>query len=480
MEYLRPVLRETKTLEETAEAIIPDRDVSEIQYTGGMAVLRGRDVTDGAATVSVGVSASVLAGEEGGPGEVVEVYIPMSLRFDNPALKPGQLTQAQVQLRRLDAHLVSPRKILVRATAAVTLWVWETCRQEHFRPKPGQDLEILERTQPLNLLVALGEKTYTLEDFLRLTPEGAGKTLVDSRVTLTHTESRLTGTRAVLKGNAAIWVLYRTDSGDLQTGQAQLPFSQYIDLGAGQETDQLRLRTALAGADLELTTDGGGVNVTLQLLTQAEVWAAREVTVVADLYSLTAQAEPTWAETAYESLLDRQYFAPVGRGTIPDREPPLALDCLVGEVSHTRNGETVEFTLPVRVQALTRQRQTMTAAVNLTFRTQAAAGCRFEVEAEDLTAAANPTGDGLDIQVSATVCLGTFAAAQLPEITGAEVTDLAQEPPRPGLVIRRAALRESLWDLAKQYRTTRAAIMAANGLTGELAADTLLLIPGGR
>jgi hypothetical protein len=140
----------------------------------------------------------------------------------------------------------------------------------------------------------------------------------------------------------------------------------------------------------------------------------------------------------------------------------------------------VEFTLPVRVQALTRQRQTMTAAVNLTFRTQAAAGCRFEVEAEDLTAAANPTGDGLDIQVSATVCLGTFAAAQLPEITGAEVTELTQEPPRPGLVIRRAALRESLWDLAKQYRTTRAAIMAANGLTGELAADTLLLIPGGR
>ena len=59
MEYLRPVLRETKTAEETAEAIIPDScpDITEILYTGGTCFLRGRELSEGGATVSVGVSA---------------------------------------------------------------------------------------------------------------------------------------------------------------------------------------------------------------------------------------------------------------------------------------------------------------------------------------------------------------------------------------------------------------------------------------
>ena len=39
MEYLRPVLRETKTVEETAEAVISNScpDVTEILYTDGTA-----------------------------------------------------------------------------------------------------------------------------------------------------------------------------------------------------------------------------------------------------------------------------------------------------------------------------------------------------------------------------------------------------------------------------------------------------------
>ena len=111
MEYLRPVLRETRTVEETAETIIPDScpDVTEILFTSGMAFLRGKDISEGSAAVSAGVSASVLVRPEGRQEpELVEVYIPMSVRVENSLLKSGMLSCAKAELRRIDSHMVNP------------------------------------------------------------------------------------------------------------------------------------------------------------------------------------------------------------------------------------------------------------------------------------------------------------------------------------------------------------------------------------
>ncbi len=485
MEYLRPVLRETKTVEETAEAIIPDScpDVTEILHTGGLSFLRGKELGEGSAAVSMGVSASVLAKPDGRQEpEVVEVYIPLSLRIENPAIKPGLLSCAQVQLRRLDSHMVNPRKVLVRAAVTVTLWVWENCREEHPKAASKPGVELLEKKEPLKLLSTMGEKNYTVEDSVRLSPEGVGHTLADYQIEITHSDARLTGTRAVLKGNVNIAVLYLTEEGGLETGQAQLPFSQYIDLGDCQETDELRLYSCLTGADVELSADGGGLNVTLQLLSRAEVWAAREISYIADLYAIQGQIAPEWENHSYESLLDRQYFAPVGRGNlIGGGEEIVYVTCMPGELSHTRTGETIEFTVPVSVQVVSRQEGQLrggTVRVNLTCTTQAAQSCRFEATVESLTPTASPGSNGLDIKVTGNLCISTYGSSELQEIIGGEFIETEPEKNRPGLIIRRPAPQETLWDIAKQYRTTIAAIEKANGLAGEPGVDTLLLIPG--
>ncbi len=485
MEYLRPVLRETKTVEETAEAIIPDScpDVAEILYTDGLSYLRGKELSEGAVSVSAGVSASVLCKPDGRKEpEVVEVYIPLSLRLENHALKPGLLCSVQVQLRRLDSHMVNPRKVLVRATVAVTVWVWEPCREEHPRSLAAGEAELLLGTAPMKLLGALGEKNYTAEDSLRLSPDGHGLRLVSCGAEITHQDARLTGARAVFKGTVKLTALYLSDGGALETGTAQLPFSQYIDLGDCRETDELRLYTCLTGADIELTADGGGLNAALQLMTRAEVYTMRELSYIKDLYSLRGEASPMLEKRHYESLLDRQYFAPTGRGSVPLGGSRVVLcTCEPGEISHARSGETTTFTLPVTVQVLTEDNGDLrggSTRVELTCSTQASPGCRFEAAVEGLQVTSSTTGEAVEVQVTGEVSVSTYATGEIDEIAGAEVTELEPSQEVPGLIIRRPKPGESLWSLAKHYRTTMSAISAANGLEGEPTPDMLLLIPG--
>lgn len=48
---------------------------------------------------------------------------------------------------------------------------------------------------------------------------------------------------------------------------------------------------------------------------------------------------------------------------------------------------------------------------------------------------------------------------------------------QPSLILRRMAEGETLWDIAKQYRTDQDAIRSANELTEEARPEGMLLIP---
>lgn len=484
LRYFRPVLKESKTIEETAETIIPDScpDVTETVFAGGMAFLRGKELLDGRLTVSVGVSATAMALPEGREApEVLEVYIPLSTQFESPEIATGRVCMASVELRRVDSHLVNPRKVMLRATVTVSIWVFEDCREVHPKALVSGKAELLEEKQPLRVLSALGEKNYTVEDTVPVSPEGLAGKIVDTQVRITHTDVRLSGTRVIFKGVAAVKIMCLGDDHEMGKGEGTVSFSQYIDLGDTQEGDEVLLDTVLTGADVDLNMDGG-MNVTLQLLSQARVWGQRELTYFSDGYCLEGELVPETMEQQYDSLLDRQYFSPVASAEVAGVSGQAkGVRLLPQEWTMERSGERVEFTMPVVVQVLLAGENGVMASRNvkgeLHCATQAAEGCRFQLEAENLEGRCLPAAGGLEVQITGTLCLSTFSSAKIHEIVGGEIQEDVETGPAPGLVIRRVSAGDTLWNLAKRYRTTASAIRSANGLKEDGMIGGLLLIP---
>ena len=64
-----------------AEIIMPDSspDIDSVLFVSGLAFFRGKELTEGRATVSVGVSAiGLVQPQEAGVPELAEAYIPLS------------------------------------------------------------------------------------------------------------------------------------------------------------------------------------------------------------------------------------------------------------------------------------------------------------------------------------------------------------------------------------------------------------------
>lgn len=484
VEYLEPVFRDIRMAEETAEAIVPDAcpDAAEVLFTSGLAFLRGKELGEGELALSAGVSATTLLKVEGRERpEVIEVYIPMTMKLKQDGIHSDQSCRIWVELRQVDSHLVNPRKVLVRATVAVYVWCYQREKQEHLTKCLSKDVEVLEEVAPIRCLKALGEKNYTVED--RVSVGGNGTALGGCQVELEHQEARLTGTRAVLRGVAKLQLLCLDEDGTPYGTQAQVPFSQYIDLDDCLETDQLQLRSLLTGADISPEGEGS-FNVTLQITTTAEVWGTTEIPYIGDIYSVTGLVTPEVESRCYDSLLDRQLFSPTGQGGMEQLGSELIFAFpTAGEISVGRREELVELTLPVTLHLLSRGQagtlQGETCRVELKAATQAGKQCRFEASTGEIRTEMGQEG-GLNVQVSCTLGLSTFGALAFQEITGGQLSEDRDANTGPGLIIRRPKPGESLWDMAKQYRTTRQNILSANGLEETGVGEAMLLIPRGR
>lgn len=485
IEYFAEVMAGSKMVEETSESIIPDScpDVMEVLCCGGVAFLRGKEVGDGFITLTAGVSATALVKpEDREMPEVVETYIPITAKMEHSGLKMGQNCVVKAELRRLSGHLVNPRKVMLRATVAFQVKAYEKTQEEYPVDVKDDHIQVLKVGQPLRLLCAMGEKSDALEDEVRLEGMRPLRQLAAVQVALNTLEARLTGTRAVLRGTAKMQILGIGEQGTLEQQNAELPYSQYIDLGECHEEDELILSSCLSGADVSLTSDGSGLNVTLQIETTARAFARREMEYISDIYALGGTVQPEFRTQNYHSLLDRQLLSVVGHARVDGPvQKVIYLDRLEGETSETRNGETVELMVPVTVNALMAGENGdllgKTGQVELHAGTRAAEECTLEACLTGLSCEGSTMGGDADLKVSGMMDICCYARNQIKMVVGAEYEPEESDNHGPGLIIRKPREKESLWDIAKAYRTTMAAVSAANGLTSDELTGEYLLIP---
>ena len=286
------------------------------------------------------------------------------------------------------------------------------------------------------------------------------------------------GSRLLAKGEARICLLYRTQDGSLHTWEDTLPFSCLLDGLTVPEEAQVTV-TGSCGTARLIRSDGAaaiGVELTLSLLVRT--YETVTVAPLTDLYS-----------TRWDTALQRQSL------TLTETWPPetvqpevhqelesrpflyvTAADC--GAVTTGQEGDHTTLRTPLRLRLLyldesgapvTAERTDEAAAPVPGDVTTARAAC--------LSPSLRPSGTGLELTVPVELTVERSRRCTWDAITAAELTE--PEPGRrPSLVLCRPKKGESLWELAKRYRTDEKAICAANGLEQETPLPSgLLLIP---
>ena len=488
---LAPVMLER---EETAETIVPDHspDIARVVDVSACLLTRSLAVTDGALIASGSVRLTLLYLAEDAAGL-------RSLTYSVPFEHRAELTDgcadacAEGSVCNVEARLLNPRKLFTRFVIdwKITPYCHTTLTTCGEIAEQGQfAIQTLCETYDVSLIRAVGEREFAFSDELTLPGgrEPIGELLCE-RVKLRVTEAKLLGGKAVVKGVACVSLLYAAEDGKLCSHAEELPFSQIFDSDA-QIDGEGSVAAALGLSESEIHSGEDGCTVTVKLFLRAflTVSGTARVSCVTDLYStaydLDAKLETVELRQAPEvTTVTQGVREQLDTGTAV--KSVLSADVCFGGASVRQDGDTASLRAAAALSLLYLDEAdtplSLQRHIEITAEAKVSGAARASLEnvcAGDI--AANINAGGVELRFPAEFTLVSAETPQCACLASLSAERAEPDADAPALVLRALEEGETLWDVAKQYRTTAESILAANELTESLEAGQMLLIPRGR
>ena len=480
----------TKTIpqSESQECVVPDSlpDVAAILCAGGCVMIRSKDVSEGHIRLESNVPARIYcAGEGDGLRFCLDVNIPFYISVEDPAIRDDSVCIAELVLRRLEARMLNPRKLSVRAeiSAAVTAYAEADTTFSAAPEEETGTIHVLQRECPLSVVTAVTEKTFALTDEFELPSDRASaEEIISQTADIDVQELRCVGSKVILKGVVKSALICSTESGDLMPVEFQTEFSQIVETGTETDECLCDVRILTSGMYYEILTGGEGrsFSMELHLVAQLAVYAGRQIRYLADAYSNCCELQLQRQERQAEQL---------GREVILKSGCSFALD-VPGEVTSVIAcyAAPTEWSIcsgEISVQLLLRlcwQCGTSYASMERTVTHRFTPDTGGEeirlcaVTVQNVTTAVS----GGDIEVRVMLQARAFTQRQftIDCISSIEYEENAATAAddRPTLVILHPRSQPDLWTLARENCSTVEAILAANGEEA-LNGERCLLIP---
>ncbi len=484
VQFLKPLLSQSQTLEQTQELRIPEGmpEIGKILGAWGQCILRGKEWRADAFSVSGGIQSWVLyAPEDGSDTQFVREWIPFQAKWNMPQTRREAAVAVTCCMQSMDARAASPRKILLRANVGLSAEGMEPDSQLVYCPEEeDKDVQYLKKTYPAVIPKEAGEKRIAVEETLSFAWPGARILGWDTEPVLE--EQTVLGNKAVFKGNCRLHLVFQTESGEIAGETFDIPFAQYADLEAEYDKEA-SVSACLCLSELEPELTETGLTVRCGIMAQYTVQEPVLLQMAQDAYSPYMQVETEMQTLTLPMLLDsrtEERLAQVSAQT--DMEKISHVCFCPGLCTVWRQGSTVNGDLSGVFRILGTDGegnpicQTEAWQDTVTFDADPACSIRLQMQSPQ-QAEGTLASNRLQLSAPVTVRAKTERNQTLPMLTDCRVGEaVVPDPQRPSLIVKRQE-EESLWELAKQFGSTVEAICRANNLDADPVPGQLLLIP---
>ena len=466
----------------TMEAVVPDsrEDAVRVIWAGSYVLLKGKEPGAHSCSFLGEANASVLYQTETGELAVLRLRKEFSWSTETGSTDAEALPQITWWPAAVEARLLNPRKV------AVSIELHGVIRSftrgsipvaPEPIPKQGRGLHFLTREDPCLLLREVKEKPFTLREQLPMQEEVPSPVNIEGEeVRFLALESEQLGERTVIKGEAELRVWGLNGEGLPVSCSFRIPFSQLMELGERNLSQkEISIQASSLYLDRREGMDGEySLDAEIHAVLQLRAYEALTLETVQDAYSTRMPCVPQTAQGSMLRSVECEKLSLLADESLAMPEDVLELlawKTILGPLERNREGcgQTVNF------QMLVRKKDGRLDGISRSARLVGDPVAETLICGESILHSCSPElREGkLHLRAAASIT-GELAVSESRKLVTALTLDEEHawdpaELPSVSLVRRG---EESLWDLAKAYRSSVETILAYNGKESDM-----LLIP---
>lgn len=404
---------------------------------------------------------------------------------------------ASPRVEYVNCRASGPRRLSVHGSFSLCARVVAMGQEEAVSSISGDDVEQIKTSVSLNQLTGLSQQQFSVDEVLEL---GQGKppaeSVIRAQASVQLQDCRAASGKLMTRGEAHVKVLYLSagEAQSLETAEFSIPFTQMLDCDGAEDGCGSMVRFSVTGVDAQVKNDASGdssyFDTQVKISASAQIYRKTDVTFVSDAFSrqydLSIDSKPKTLECFSETLTDT--FSLKNDLNAEDHAAAKVTDLwseMASASAAAENGTvTVKGKYSLCVLAEDEKGVPFYFERLLDFERQlpcTSAGdlrCSAEVSAENI--GWRISGSGVEARSDLRLCVDVYQRVSfraISEVT-ADETKPAPKDTAASLCLYFAEAGESVWNIAREYRTSPEAVRAENGISGDAVESRgLLMIP---
>jgi LysM repeat protein len=483
------------------DIIVPDikPDILSLIRVDGNVFITKKDLSEGRVRVEGSVDVYAVYISDTGEGAIrgINAVLNFSENIEIPRCKDGMFPIVKYELKEVEGKIINGRKITVRCPIEVDVKVVENANVEIIRGiAENPDVQLLKSEMKVNSLVGRGEHRVSIKENVSLSgdclPIGE---ILKADVRIVDRDYKVSYNKILAKADAKVKIIYVSDddAASIQTFETRLPVMGFIDLDRVNDTMTSEIDYDIFSFYVKPSYQDSRANsifVELDIEMKARTYEEKAVEVIQDLYNPISPVRYDLTDISInQCIINKQEFFEINQSmNVPElnnnkivdvRVIPNITDKKVLEDKVVLEGEVVLDVLYTRNNNRALENKKLHIPFQQVINVKGITPLMDDyIYVESANSDYNVHSSGqIDFKVSMQLRVQADDNLQLNVINNIQPTE-ETETNMDSITIYYVKPKDTLWNIAKKYRTTVDALVKINELEPDKLRDgRQLLIP---
>lgn len=473
------VAEKTNIIYVEGDIIVPDvkPDILNTIYTEGNVCINKKEVLDGRVRLDGELKLWITYLAESNEGNVrgISSNINFTENINCESCKASMTLHVEPVLKSIECKVLNGRKINVKAAIELNVKIFSNEEISLVREVNNLgNVQMLNKTMRINTLIGEGNTVVSSKENISIDNSSNLAEILSTSVKIVDKDIKISYNKVLAKADSEVTIMYVTDENKVQMVSSRIPVMGFIDMPNISDENICNLNYVMKNMTVT-QNDEHSVYVELEIDISCQAYQNSEVNIIEDLYSPCSQMQISSRNITTMSNIMRIDSIYSMRETIELRD--LENNNIIDVKVRTELNKTNILSDKINYQGEVEFNFIYGSSNNVAINTKIVKmPLEYTVDANNVNSNTNITTEidiankdfiikenSIGVNIDFKFCIKTAQYLTMNIIENIETIDL-ENPNNTSLIIYFVKSGDTLWNLAKKFRSTVSDIQSANGL----------------
>lgn len=334
LQITKTCFRETTIAYSDGDIIVPDvkPDILKIIQVDAISFITSKEISDGFIKLSGRIKYNILyiPDCEGESVKSISSEMPFSHTIDKKQIPADSVLDVSSNIERVEFTLLNSRKLNIKTAVLISYSVLENKEVSLAKGLDNENAETVFETINTEKLTAFSDSIFTIRDRLEIPSGRAPVTdILKLDINICDKEVKAITGKAVIKGNILLCALYLDANGEINSVNAEIPFTEIAEIFDLEEDTPCTIEYRLNDYFFDAANDDAevrAINFEVSVEAVVSAYKTEEVKIMKDCFCPGFSADMIYDTVSLEDIVSsgtNQYT--IKEIIAPDKNlPPMA------------------------------------------------------------------------------------------------------------------------------------------------------------